>query len=93
MYVNIGGDVIIDSCKIIGIFDIDKTTVYKVNRNYLSNSEKRGNKNLSIFCFLDHIRLSFIVKLAHNIVQKYHRRFTNAFGKYIRFGKFERKSD
>lgn len=42
MYVNIGGDVIIDSCKIIGIFDIDKTTVYKVNRNYLSNSEKRG---------------------------------------------------
>lgn len=42
MYLNIGGDAIIDDCNIIGIFDLDKTTVFKVNRNYLSNMEKRG---------------------------------------------------
>lgn len=42
MYVEIGSDAIICSGDIIGIFDIDKTTVFKVNRNYLSNMEKKG---------------------------------------------------
>lgn len=41
-YIHIGGDVIIDSGDIIGIFDLDKITVFKVNRNYLSNAEKNG---------------------------------------------------
>lgn len=42
MYSHIGNDIIINSNKIIGIFDIDKTTVFKVNRKYLSNKEKKG---------------------------------------------------
>lgn len=42
MYVNIGGDVIVDAREIVGVFDIDKTTVYKVNRIYLSKAEKSG---------------------------------------------------
>ena len=42
VYVNIGGNFIIKSDGIIGVFDIDKTTVYKTNRNYLSKVEKRG---------------------------------------------------
>lgn len=42
MYLNIGGDVIVDANDVIGVFDLDKTTVFKVNRNYLSNMEKRG---------------------------------------------------
>ena len=42
MYLNVGGDVIIDDHDVIGIFDLDKTTVFKVNRNYLSTMEKRG---------------------------------------------------
>ena len=32
----------IKKSNILGVFDIDKLTVYKVNRNYLSKSEKRG---------------------------------------------------
>ncbi len=42
MYVTIDSDVVLDKRDIIGIFDIDKLTVFKNNRSYLSNLEKRG---------------------------------------------------
>jgi hypothetical protein len=42
MYVTIDSDLILDKRDIVGIFDIDKLTVYKSNRTYLSNLEKRG---------------------------------------------------
>ncbi len=42
MYIMIGSDDVLDKRDIIGIFDLDKTTVFKVNRKYLSNVEKRG---------------------------------------------------
>lgn len=57
MYVNIGGDVMIKKDEILGVFDIDKLTVYKVNRNYLSNSEKKGK----IISVTQKIPKSFIV--------------------------------
>lgn len=66
MYINIGGDVIINAQEIIGVFDIDKTTVYKVNRNYLSKTEKSGK----IINITDKIPKSFIVceKNSENMV-------------------------
>lgn len=66
MYINIGGDVIIDAREIVGVFDIDKTTVYKVNRNYLSKTEKSGK----IINITDKIPKSFVVceKNSENIV-------------------------
>lgn len=42
MFLQIGGDTIIRSKDIVGVFDIDKTTVFKVNRNYLSNVQKKS---------------------------------------------------
>ena len=42
MYLNIGKDFFVNSREIVGVFDLDKTTVYKVNRFYLSKMEKRG---------------------------------------------------
>ena len=33
---------IIDSGEIVGVFDLDKITVFKGNRNYLSNAERSG---------------------------------------------------
>lgn len=42
MYVTIDSDCVIDKRDIVGIFDIDKLTVFKNNRVYLSNLEKRG---------------------------------------------------
>ena len=66
MYINIGGDVIIDAREIVGVFDIDKTTVYKVNRNYLSKTEKSGK----IINITDKIPKSFVVceKNSENMV-------------------------
>ena len=42
MYIVVDSDFVLDKRDIIGIFDIDKLTVYKNNRTYLSNLEKRG---------------------------------------------------
>lgn len=42
MYVTIDSDCVLDKRDIVGIFDIDKLTVFKNNRSYLSNLEKRG---------------------------------------------------
>ena len=56
-YINIAGDVIINTKTIVGIFDIDKTTVFKVNRNYLSNAQKEGN----ILSVVDDIPKSYVV--------------------------------
>ncbi|MGN1123383.1 MAG: extracellular matrix regulator RemB [Eubacterium sp.] len=40
MYINLGGDVVIKSKDIIGIFDLDTSTVQKTTRDYLANAEK-----------------------------------------------------
>ena len=56
-YLDIGSDTIIFSDDIIGIFDLDKTTVFKSNRNYLSNMEKRGK----IISVTDKIPKSFLL--------------------------------
>lgn len=42
MYLYLGGDVVVKNEDVIGIFDIDTTTVSKISRNYLNNSEKNG---------------------------------------------------
>lgn len=41
-YLNIGSDTIVFDEDIIGVFDLDKVTVFKSNRIYLSNMQKRG---------------------------------------------------
>ncbi len=40
MFLHLGGDVVINSKKIIGIFDMDTSTVNKATRDYLSKAEK-----------------------------------------------------
>lgn len=57
MYLNIGKDFFIKSGEIIGVFDLDRTTVYKVNRFYLSKMEKRGK----IISVTENIPKSFLV--------------------------------
>lgn len=56
-FLHIGGDVAVRTDDIIGIFDIDNTTVSKHTRSFLSSSEKRGRvKNLA-----PDIPVSFVV--------------------------------
>lgn len=57
MYLNIGKDFFINSGEMVGVFDLDKTTVYKVNRFYLSKMEKRGK----IISITENIPKSFVV--------------------------------
>ena len=40
MYIYLGGNTVISSNEILGIFDMDTSTVHKPTRDYLSNSEK-----------------------------------------------------
>ena len=42
MYVNIGGDFSVKDTALIGIFDMDNTTVSKKSREFLSKAEKNG---------------------------------------------------
>ena len=40
MYLYLGGDIVLKSDKIIGIYDMDTSTVNKATRDYLSKAEK-----------------------------------------------------
>lgn len=40
MYIYLGGDTAIKTSDILGIFDMDTSTVNKATRDYLSNAEK-----------------------------------------------------
>lgn len=42
MYLHLGRDTIVRKSDIIGIFDLDNSTVSKTTRDYLSNAEKNG---------------------------------------------------
>ena len=42
MYLHLGSDVVILKKSIIGIFDLDTSTVSKNTRNYLAKAEKEG---------------------------------------------------
>lgn len=42
MYLHLGGDVVILKENIVGIFDLDTTTISKHTKNYLALAEKEG---------------------------------------------------
>lgn len=42
MYLHLGQDTVVRYCDIIGIFDLDTTTVSKVTRDYLAMAQKSG---------------------------------------------------
>ena len=41
MYIQLGGDFVVQEKEIIGIFDLENTTISKNTRNFLSISEKK----------------------------------------------------
>lgn len=42
MYLDVGGETLVRAKDILGIFDLDNTTVKKVTRDYLRNAEQAG---------------------------------------------------
>lgn len=66
MYLHLGQDTIIKDSEIIGIFDIDNTTVSKATRDYLATKEKEGKVVTVSF----ELPKSFIVALDSNGEEK-----------------------
>ena len=58
MYLNIGTEVLIKDKNIIGIFDLDNTTVKKATIDYLDKAEKNGE---CIYVSFEELPKSFIV--------------------------------
>ena len=56
MYLNIGGDTIINSENIVGIFDLDNCTVTKKGRDFINN-----NTNNIVTVSFDELPKSFII--------------------------------
>lgn len=57
MYIHLGGDVSVKEDDIIGIFDMDNTTVSAKTRSFLKNAQKNGE----IADITDDLPKSFIV--------------------------------
>ena len=57
MYLHIGGDHVIDRRDIIGVFDIENSTVSNITREYLKESEKNGR----VIAIVNDMPKSFIV--------------------------------
>ncbi len=58
MYLNIGTEVLIKDKDILGIFDLDNTTVSKSTREYINKAEKNGE---CITVSFEELPKSFIV--------------------------------
>lgn len=62
MYLDIGGETLLRTENILGIFDLDNTTVNKATREYLSDAEKTGfSKTISY-----DLPKSFLVTVENN---------------------------
>ena len=58
MYLNIGQDTVITDKNILGIFDLDNTTVSKSTREYINTASKNGE---CITVSIEELPKSFIV--------------------------------
>ena len=58
MYLNIGTEVLIKDENILGIFDLDNTTVKKATTEYINTAEKNGE---CIYVSIEELPKSFIV--------------------------------
>ena len=57
MYLHIGGSHVIDLRDIVGVFDIENSTVSNITRNYLKKKEKEGK----VITIVSDMPKSFIV--------------------------------
>ena len=63
MYLNIGQDTVITDKNILGIFDLDNTTVSKSTREYINTAAKNGE---CITVSIEELPKSFIVVTEKN---------------------------
>ena len=44
-YINVGGSTVLDKSQVLGIFDLDTSTVSQVTKNYINKMQKEGKLN------------------------------------------------
>ncbi|HPJ21765.1 MAG TPA: DUF370 domain-containing protein [Clostridia bacterium] len=62
MYLHIGGNHVIDRRDIIGVFDIEKSTISNITRDYLRKQEREGR----VITIVNDMPKSFIVVMKEN---------------------------
>lgn len=67
MYLFLGNDTVVSTKNIIGIFDLDNTTVSKFTRNYLKNHQQNNN----IIEVSKDLPKSFVVEVINNKINIY----------------------
>lgn len=67
MLLHLGNEVSVNTKDIVGIFDIEKSSVSKNTRDFLNGAEKKGKK--IIYCTYD-MPKSFIVTLDKDLTEK-----------------------
>ena len=72
MYLNIGNDMSVRSSCIVGIFDLDNTTVTARGRHFLRQAEQQGNV---IPC--DDLPKSYIVTVQYGMMRIYLTPYTS----------------
>lgn len=65
MYLHLGNDYLADTKEIVGIFDIENTSVSKITKSFLSSAEK--NKRV-VYCTYE-LPKSFVVCLDKNLTE------------------------
>ncbi len=63
MYLNIGSDTVISDKNILGIFDLDNTTIKQATKDYINKSAENGE---CIYVSIEELPKSFIVTTKNN---------------------------
>lgn len=66
MFLHLGNDRIVNEKDIIGVFDLEKTSVSKLTRDYLSNATKQKR----VVNCTDEMPKSFVVTLDKELTEK-----------------------
>ncbi len=66
MYLHLGNDYIVNVKEIIGIFDLEKSSVSKYTRDYLANATKEGRV---VNCTME-LPKSFVVALDEELTER-----------------------
>ncbi len=66
MLLHLGNDISVNSKDIIGVFDIERSSVSKHTRDFLNNAEKKGKR--VVYCTYD-LPKSFVVTLDKDLTE------------------------
>ena len=67
MYLHIGGDYVVRKSEIVGILDIENTSISKITRDYLAGAEKGGR----VINVSDDLPKSFIITKSDEGIKVY----------------------